>query len=128
MIPEITLPWESISEHDLSIFGGWGVDSDASVLLSVTQTRVFTDASRFDFAVIVAEMNTPNVWNDQMFDEICSLAAASPSMLHALKTLNSDARPDNWSDEDQPGEPGHGAAAAWRLLDAAIALAEGRDA
>jgi hypothetical protein len=125
MTPEIILPWESVSEHDLSIFGGWGADSEASALLGVTQTRVFTDPNRSDFAVIVAEMNSPNVWNDKMFDEVCSLAAAAPSMLHALKTLHSDARPDNWADEDQLGEPGYEAAAAWRLLDVAIALAEG---
>jgi hypothetical protein len=52
---------------------------------------------------------------------------AASNMLAALKALHSDARPDNWEDEDVPGEPS-AQTAAWRALDAAIALAEGRGA
>lgn len=46
-------------------------------------------------------------------------------LIEALETLHSDARPSNWSDEDQPGEPGYYPAAAWRKLDAVLAAAKG---
>lgn len=46
-------------------------------------------------------------------------------LIEALETLHCDARPDNWSDEDQPGEPGFEAAMAWRKLDSVLAAAKG---
>lgn len=51
---------------------------------------------------------------------------AHDELLAALKGLNEHARPTNWDDEDQPGEPGFVHANAWRAADAAIARAEGR--
>lgn len=46
-------------------------------------------------------------------------------LIDALASLHRDARPSNWSDEDQPGEPGFEAAAAWRNMDAVLAAANG---
>lgn len=41
--------------------------------------------------------------------------------LQVLNALNEHARPWNWDDEDQPGEPGFDAANAWRMLDTILA-------
>ena len=58
--------------------------------------------------------------NDGLDAARARLAAAAPDLLAAIELLIEDAQPDNWDDDDDPGQ-----AAAWRAAFRAMLTARG---
>lgn len=69
------------------------------------------------------ESERQKVWKRIKAD--ARLISAAPDLLEAAVAMVEHGKPSNWDDEDQPGEPGHDYANAWRSLEAAIAKAKG---
>lgn len=107
-------PWQS--QHDFSLEGELTIigNVDGEIIDGHTHHHYKLVCEAYEHHTI--EETRANV----------RLIVSAPEMLAALKALNQHARPANWNEEGQRGEPDFEHAQAWRLLDAALAKAAGR--
>lgn len=105
-----------------------GSQNDAIYIIAGREPALSNDHPWHDAPrVCLAKVYGPTEGDCLPVDQLANaqLFAASEDLLAACIAIRDHAKPSNWDDEDQPGEPGYEAANAWRALDAAITKAKG---
>jgi hypothetical protein len=92
-------PWEKVGEHELSLYGHV---ADEEVVVS--GSVVIANPEMDEMAIVVADMNFRNVWDDDLLDANVALICAAPKLFKALAELVAT-MDDEWMEGEEDDEP-----------------------
>lgn len=92
-------PWVKVSEHELSLSGH--LDDEEVV---VSASAVIANPDMDEMAIVVADMNFRNCWDDKLLDANVALVCAAPALFKALSELVAT-MDDEWMEGEEDDEP-----------------------
>ena len=78
-------PWVRAGDDDLNTT--LDIEGDD---VEATGWVTYWNPERPEFAVVIADMGRPNVWNDELLDANANLIAAAPDMFEAIEMWLAD--------------------------------------